>query len=173
MKPADEYSIDIGLMYENMKMSGKSERMNLKRLILLQAVFPARIYRLPGIVKAWLDRAVEPGSSFDVFFRSVAQSGVLLRMCPACYRPRRGGILPSYFKGWKTSGISSPGGFWTLNFSELPSVAVGSSLSDIIETDVPREFYLNPTPSFFKRLKEGWFRVRSIRKRSTVEVVAG
>jgi hypothetical protein len=47
---------------------------------------------------------------------------------------------------WPTSGMGSPGAFWTLSTSESPSVAVASSLSDILESPGPqlRRFCLSP-----------------------------
>jgi hypothetical protein len=56
-----------------------------------------------------------------------------------------GGWVPSY-GGWANAGMGSPTEFWTLSTSESPSVAVASSLSDILEMpqDLPK-YSLSPT----------------------------
>lgn len=43
------------------------------------------------------------------------------------------------------ASVTSPGGCWTPNFSECPSAAVASSLSQILEPehDVPKKYYLS------------------------------
>ena len=47
--------------------------------------------------------------------------------------------------GCNVASVTLPGGCWTLNFSECPSAAVASSLSQILqkEDDVPKKYYLS------------------------------
>ena len=52
--------------------------------------------------------------------------------------------MPSSFKGWRNSGIYRPGECLTLNTLEWPKDAAVCSLSDILEMDVPRKYYLSP-----------------------------
>ena len=47
----------------------------------------------------------------------------------------RAATLPLSFKGWRTSGMWGPGGFWTLKAGPLPRPAVACSLSDTLETE--------------------------------------
>ena len=46
---------------------------------------------------------------------------------------------------YNAASVTLPGGCWTPNFSECPSVAVASSLSQILEPehDVPKKYYLS------------------------------
>jgi hypothetical protein len=51
--------------------------------------------------------------------------------------------LPFSFKGWQNSGIMSRGEFVTLSTTAWPSAAAVCSLSQVLETDVPRKYYLS------------------------------
>jgi hypothetical protein len=71
------------------------------------------------------------------------QPGSSLRMFPDYFPPTVDGISPSFTRRWPSSGMGWPGESWTLDTSECPNVAVESSLSDILEPEVPSRFYLS------------------------------
>src|SRR3972149_3678803 len=106
--------------------------------------FHVKISQWPADVRALLESGRGFGSSSIAFLRSIARLGLSLRTSPACYPRTEGGTLPSSFEGWSNSGMALPGGYWTLSTSESPSGAVASSLSAILETFVPRKYYLSP-----------------------------
>lgn len=60
-----------------------------------------------------------------------------------CLKAIEAATSPSSFQGWRNSGIAHRGGFLTLNTSEFPSDVVASSLSDILEADVPPRYFLS------------------------------
>jgi hypothetical protein len=105
---------------------------------------PARTYQLPESARAWLESDQDFGSSSIEFLRSLRRDGLSSRTSPACYLATGDEILPSSFEGWSNSGIASAGGCLTLNTLEYPSDAAVCSLSDILETEVPRKYYLSP-----------------------------
>ena len=51
--------------------------------------------------------------------------------------------MPSSFEGWRNSGMVHPGGFLTLSISEWPNGAAVCSLSEVLEMDVPRKYFLS------------------------------
>lgn len=71
------------------------------------------------------------------------QPGSSLRMFPDYFPPTVDGISPSFTRRWPTSGMGWPGESWTLDTSECPNDAVESSLSDILEPEVPSRFFLS------------------------------
>lgn len=66
--------------------------------------------------------------------------------------PERQDVIPLYLdlcvggeplgSSWETDGVL-PGEYLTLNFGESPSVAAESTLSQILEEDVPQKYYLS------------------------------
>src|SRR3972149_775559 len=117
---------------------------NWKQPTLFAGAFHVKISQWPADVRALLESGRGFGSSSIAFLRSIARLGLSLRTSPACYPRTEGGTLPSSFEGWSNSGMALPGGCWTLSTSESPSGAVASSLSAILETTVPRKYYLSP-----------------------------
>src|SRR3972149_4760184 len=111
---------------------------------VVAGAFHVKISQWPVDVRALLESGRGFGSSSIAFLRSIARLGLSLRTSPACYPRTEGGTLPSSFEGWSNSGMALPGRYWTLSTSESPSGAVASSLSAILETTVPRKYYLSP-----------------------------
>ncbi len=76
--------------------------------------------------------------------RSLGLGGLSGKTSPVSCHPTEDGILVPSSGRWLSSGMGSPTEYWTLNTSEFPNDAVGSMLSDILETgDVPQAFYLS------------------------------
>ncbi len=70
--------------------------------------------------------------------------GFCLRMFPDCSLPITAETSESSCPRWMTSGTVWRGACWMHSTSESPNVAVGSSLSDILEPRVQPKFYLSP-----------------------------
>jgi len=120
-----------------------SEETTLSQLTLFAAGFRARTYQLPESARDWLESEADFGSSSIAFLQSLGQDGLLLRTSPACYPHQEEQTLPSSFEGWSNSGMACAGGYSTLSMPEYHSDAAVCSLSDILETDVPRKYYLS------------------------------
>jgi len=120
------------------------ETLSQCQLTLFAVDSPVRIYRLPDSARDWLESDQDFGSSSIEFLQSLGRDGLSSRTSPACYPHEVGQTLPSSFEGWSNSGMASPGGYLTLNTLEWPSAAAVCSLSAVLETDVPRKYYLSP-----------------------------
>ena len=99
---------------------------------------------LDGVLE-WLTSEADSGVKSNAFLPSSVPAGFLAKTSPAfCPSTEEGIGLPSSGT-WQNWGMGSPTAFLTLSGSEFPSVAVVSSLSDVLETgDVPQKFYLSP-----------------------------
>ena len=82
-----------------------------------------------------------PTSAVNEKSISRALSALPLKECLSLIKAA---TLPKSFTGWSNAGMASHGGYLTLNISEFPNDAVACSLSDILEMDVPRKYYLSP-----------------------------
>ena len=120
-----------------------SDDTTLSQLTLFVEDSPARIYQLPDSVQVWLESDQDFGSSSIEFLRSLGRDGLSSRTSPACYPVTEDGTLPSSFEGWSSSGMACAGGYWTLSMPEWHSGAAVCSLSQVLETDVPRKYYLS------------------------------
>jgi len=120
-----------------------SEETTLSQLTLWSAASRAKTYQLPESARAWLESEADFGSSSIAFLQSLGHDGLLSRTSPACYPHQEGQTLPSSFEGWSNSGMACAGGYLTLSMPEYHSDAAVCSLSDILETDVPRKYYLS------------------------------
>ena len=116
--------------------------LNPEQLILFAEASPVRIYRWPDAARDWLESEADYGLSSIALLQALARDGLLSRTPPAFYPATRGAILPSSFAGWQNAGMASPGGYLTLNISEWPSAAAVCSLSEVLETDAPRKYFL-------------------------------
>lgn len=88
--------------------------------------------------------AAASGMSSSGCCESCGHAGWSLRMFPDCFPQTEVPTSVSYSGGWPSSGTGGPTGFWTRDSSECPSVAVASSLSDVLETrPVPRRYWLS------------------------------
>src|SRR5215471_306702 len=90
--------------------------------------------------------AARSGLSLNGCCASCAHDGAPLRMFPDSFPldPDREPTSVSYSGGWSSSGMAWPGGLWTRDGSEYPSVAAVSSLSAVLESQpVPRRYWLS------------------------------
>ena len=114
-----------------------------EQLTLFAEASPARMLAWPDAARDWLESEADFGLSSTEFLQSLARDGLLSRTSPACYPATADGTLPPSFEGWSNSGMACAGGYLTLSISEWPSEGVVCSLSAILETDVPRKYYLS------------------------------
>ena len=139
-----------GCSKEDFPGSNDSETLELfedqmwEQLTFLLEDFPARMCLWPESARAWMELGRDYGSSNYDLLESLGRDGLLLRTHPVFYPATEGQILPSSFEGWSNSGIASPGGCWTLGTSEWPSDGAVCSLSQVLETEVPRKYFLSP-----------------------------
>jgi len=98
---------------------------------------------LPDSAQAWLESDQGFGLSSIEFLQSLNRDGLSLRMSPACYPATEDEIFPSSFEGWSNSGMACAGGYLTHSMPEWHSGAAVCSLSAVLETDVPRKYYLS------------------------------
>ena len=114
-----------------------------KQLTLFVEDSPARTCPLPDAAQDWLESDPDCGTSSTEFLSALDRTGWSSRMSPVFSAATKDGTLPPSFRGWSNSGMASVGGCWTLSISEWPSAAAVCSLSDILETDVPRKYFLS------------------------------
>lgn len=114
------------------------------QLTLFVADSPVKTYRWLESARDWLENGQDFGLSSIEFLQTLNRDGLLSRTSLAFYPATREEILPSSFAGWSNSGMASRGGCLTLNTSEFPNAAAVCSLSEVLETDAPRKYYLSP-----------------------------
>ena len=124
-------------------MSGNARDETLSQLTLFVEDSRVRMYQLPDAARDWLESEAGFGSSSIAFSQNLNRDGLLSKTSPACYPATEGKTLPSSFAGWSSAGMASPGGYLTLSISDCPSAAVVCSLSEVLETDVPRRYFLS------------------------------
>ena len=80
----------------------------------------------------------------EQILRESSKKSVVYRRSPYLYLDRRmgHGLLPGLF--WDRNSLLL-GEYWTLNFGESPRDAEESSLSQILQGEVPRKYYLSRT----------------------------
>jgi hypothetical protein len=120
-----------------------SENTTFQQQTLFAEDFLARTYQWQDAARDWLENAQDSGTNSAGWLMKLARHGLLLRTCLVYCPPTEDGILPSSFPGWSTAGMASAGGFWTLDISESPNDAVGCSLSQVLEADVPPKYFLS------------------------------
>ncbi len=99
---------------------------------------------LPASVKDWLTLVATWRWSSLELLTACGLAGSSGKMSPVSYPRQEDGILVPSSGRWESSGMGSPTECWTLKTSESPNVAVGSSLSDILETgEVPQQYFLS------------------------------
>ena len=116
----------------------------MEQLTLWSAERPARAFPGQDCGEAcWMNAADWPGTLSGLFLELV-RAGSSGRTCPELFRLPEDGISGHSSGRWMPAGIVSHGVSLTLSISACPSSAVGSSLSDIIETgDVPPRYFLS------------------------------
>jgi hypothetical protein len=117
--------------------------MTKQQLTLFAEVFPAKTCRFSDDVRALLESGAAYGSSLLELLTRLSQDGLLSKMSPVYYPQTTDEILPPSFNGWQNAGMAWCGGCLTLSISESPSDGVECSLSEVLETDVPRKYYLS------------------------------
>lgn len=106
---------------------------------------PARMFRLLADTLAYVEKTADSSSSFYNSLKRTYRGGSSSRTSPVCCRRTEDGTWEPCSGGWRNSGMGWPGGFLTLETLEYPNIAVGSSLSDVVEVyGVPPKFYLSP-----------------------------
>src|SRR3990167_3079762 len=117
--------------------------MDENQLTLFVVDSPVRTYRLPDDALVLLESGADYGSSLQELLTNLSRDGLSLRTSPVFYPLKKDGTLPSSFDGWSSGGMAFAGGFLTLNTSDWPSAAAVCSLSQVLETDAPRKYYLS------------------------------
>lgn len=103
-----------------------------------------KTYLLQENVRALLVTEVAFGlNSIECCLRC-GHDGSLLKMSPDSYPLIKDVISQQSFKGWKKSGsVVSPGRYWTVNTSESRNAADDCSLSEVLESNAPKKYYLS------------------------------
>lgn len=104
---------------------------------------PAKTYPSPAGGRASRGSGRASSSSSPESLALFAPDGFSSRTYPDSFPLTVAEISPSFSRRWPTSGMAWPGECWTLDTSEFPSGAVECSLSDILEPDPPRRFFLS------------------------------
>jgi hypothetical protein len=99
--------------------------------------------RLPENAKDLLESGRDYGLSLQELLMNLSRDGLLLRTSPVFYPAMEDKILPSSFAGWQNAGMAFAGGYLTLSISDSPSTASACSLSEVLETDVQRKYFLS------------------------------
>lgn len=115
-----------------------------ERLILSSAEARASLSVLREAEQDSTEHQDSCGSMFDAFAKSV-QDGLSGKTSRERSLQRTGRISDACCKAWMNSGTVWRGEFSTRSSSEWPSDAAVSSLSEVLETDVPPTYSLSPT----------------------------
>lgn len=152
--------MDLGLEKAGFKCVGQIEKMDYALKVLnkqwkkvpkhtdiltfLRSDSPAKTYlkqtaKQKGLV------AKEALSSLNVcdLLTSLSQLGYSLKMFPDSFQLTKEGTLQLSSKRFPKAGTGIRGEFWTVNTSEWPNGAKGSSLSDVLEECVHPKYYLS------------------------------
>src|SRR5581483_3647009 len=116
--------------------------MSQNQLTLFVEDFPVKTSRLQEIAQGLLEAGADYGLNLRELLTNLSQSGLLGKTSPAFYPATKDETLPSSFDGWQNAGMAWHGGCLTLSISESPKNAAGCSLSQVLEVEVPQEFYL-------------------------------
>lgn len=117
----------------------------MEQLTFWSGGLPARTSPSPEREPDFLESVADWPSTLSAWLVKSHRDGCFGKMFPdACPRTPGSTSVPLP-RRWLTAGIILPTESWTLNSSEFPSVAVVSSLSDILETgDLPPRYFLSP-----------------------------
>jgi hypothetical protein len=142
-------------------MSKMSEE-DYQQLTLFQEDSPAKIYPLLESVRDWLENEADSGGSSYESFKNLNLAGLLSKTSLVCFpatqetsrhltckRAKSGRLTrkvtwPSSFRGFRNAGIGGPTGFSTFSFTEFPKDGAVSSLSEVLESDAPKKYFLSP-----------------------------
>jgi hypothetical protein len=77
-------------------------------------------------------------------FKAYVLSGLSGKTSQVRSQAKMGTLSDNCSKPWMNAGIMSHGEYWTRSFSEFHSGAGVSYLSDVLQKDVPKRYYLSP-----------------------------
>lgn len=115
-----------------------------KQLTLFAAERHAKTSRLPDMAKDWLEREARFGSTTFDLLVNLNRAGWSGKMLPMHYHLTTEETSEQSSWDWMNAGIMSRGECLTLSISEFPSDAEESSLSQVLQMDVPHKYYLSP-----------------------------
>jgi len=142
-------------------MSPQQDDETLSQLTLFAEGSPVKTSVLLDAVREFLESDQGFGLSSFELLRSLNQAGLLSKTSLACFpatqetsrqvtysldsdgQPQKKATWPSSFEGWGNAGIGGPTGFVTLSISEWPKDAAVCSLSQVLEADVPKKYFLS------------------------------
>lgn len=128
-----------------MKTSLKSQK-HQDQLMFSWEVPPVRVSPSAACDEVLLTRAVTWPSNFWHWLKEFKPSGFYGKTSWESSVQRAEMPLQPSSTSWGNAGMGGPTECWTLNSLESPSVAVGSSLSDIVETgDHLQQYCLSQT----------------------------
>ena len=105
---------------------------------------PAKTSRLPESVQVLMEVEVACGLSLRELLESYFPDGLSSKMFPDCSLQSKEKISKLSSNRWMNSGMVFRGECLTLKTSESPKDAKESLLSEVLETFVPRKYYLTP-----------------------------
>lgn len=135
--------------------------MEKKQLTLFAEDSRARTYRWPESAAALLESGADYGLSLLELLKNLHRDGLSSKTSPVFCPPMEAKTFRSLLEGLPASfraclagdgrtqashgdhDTKLPGGCLTLNFSESPNDAVECLLSDVLQTEVPRKYYLS------------------------------
>jgi hypothetical protein len=120
-----------------------------EQLTFLQQASPVKTSVWPENEQDWKALEAACSGKFAEFYENSLRPGSLLsglfsKTSPACFLRVKDATLPSCSTPWMNSGMVWRGVCLTRSFSESPNVAEECSLSDVLESHVPRRFFLSP-----------------------------
>jgi hypothetical protein len=106
---------------------------------------PASHFQSQDSEEDWMMTVATWPSSMHEFLSTFGPAGSSGKTSPASLVQTEDGTLLPFSGRFRNSGMGGPTEHWTLSSSECPSVVVGSSLSDVLETgEVPQRYFLSP-----------------------------
>ena len=126
-------------------LNGWEERHEVSPVLISSTVgSPARTSAWPVDGPVFGVSAAVCGLNSSGYCPSCGHPGHSSRMFPDSLAPTTDATSIEYFWGWRSSGMASPGAYWTRDSSESPSGAGACSLSAVLETrSVPRKYWLS------------------------------
>lgn len=134
---------DVPNLGDMTKIDGRKYRGTVD---LLVGGLPAKTSLSPEREPDFLESAVDWPSTLSAWLVKLHRAGFFGKTFPDACPRTAGSTSVTLPRRWLNAGIILPTESWTLSSSEFPSVAVESSLSDILETGgLPSRYFLSPT----------------------------
>jgi hypothetical protein len=126
-------------------MSGTGENGNMLPRVLTSSTedSPVRTFQWPATGAVLLETDPDSGTNFSESCRICGHDGRLLRMSLDFYPLTGETISESSLTGFAGSGIASDGRYWTRNTSESRNAADAFSLSQVLQSEPSKKFYLS------------------------------